>query len=394
MNKQIVVRFSELSLKGRNKKDFINLLFFNIKNKLNFLGLKYELLKSYDKFFIIPKDENDQNIDVYLSVLSKISGISWYATMYKVENNKEQIKNTILFVMNKIKDNQTFRVSAKAINKIVFESSEKLTSFVASIILQNSNLKVNLDNYDVEINVHITNNGEVMIYTNKIPGIIGLPAGSNGKGITLLSGGIDSPVAAYKTITRGLNMSFITFLTNVTGSKKVIDKIKSLANEVNKYNGENQHLYLINFTRIQAKIAQLENASYRIILLRRYYFRFCELIADKYGYQLFVTGDSLGQVASQTVDSMTVISEVTNKLIARPLISFSKNEIINQAKKINSFDISNREGEDMCSLFAPNNPVINAKINEVQKLELELEGMDDILNEILENDMKIIKLGK
>ncbi len=390
MNKEIIIRYSEITLKGKNRMGFTNLLFSNIKRALKHKGLEASVKKGYDKIYIKPEN----NIDSYIEPLQKVVGISWFSIIEKVEMTKEALSESLNSFIKELNNEKTFRVSAKAVNKELFESSNLLTNFVANHILENTNLKVNLNNYDVDVTVHITAEKEILVYSKKHQGIIGLPAGSNGKGLSLLSGGIDSPVAAYKTITRGINVSFVTFLNNVTGNPEVISKIRKLAEKINSYNGKPQYLYLVNFTRIQKKITELENTSYRITLLRRYYFRFAELLAEKFGYDMFITGDSLGQVASQTIQSMEVISEVTNKIIVRPLISSSKNEIINEAIQINTLDSSNLPGSDMCAMFVPKKPIIFPTQEEVDSLESELKDMEETLQLVLEEDMRAIKLGE
>ena len=252
-------------------------------------------------------------------------------------------------------------------------------------------MKINLSKFDVDINVRIEGD-KTTIFFEKENGIIGLPAGANGKALTLLSGGIDSPVAAYKTISRGVNTSFLTFLTPRTSNSDVITKIKELALVVNRYNGIDGKLFLVNFEKIQEQIMLLDNTSYRITLLRRYFMRFAKMVSDKYGFKFVITGDSLGQVASQTSESMTLIDNATEQLVVRPLVSMSKNEIIRIAEEIETYKISIMPGDDMCSIFTPNDPIIFPKKKMVASLEAKLSDMDKILFKILNEDMRVIEL--
>lgn len=253
------------------------------------------------------------------------------------------------------------------------------------------NFKIDLKNYDIDFNIKLENEIAIISFF-KEEAINGLPSGSNGKALALLSGGIDSPVAAFKTITRGINVSFITFLTPLTSENETISKIKELALEVDKYNGNHGKLFFVNFEKVQEEIMKIENSSYRIILLRRYFMRFSELVSKKYGYKFFITGDSLGQVASQTPESMTQINNATKKLIIRPLVSMSKNEIIKEATSINTYKISIKPGNDMCSAFTPKKPILFPKEKIVKELEEKLINMDYIMEQILEKDTRIIEL--
>lgn len=388
MSKEIIIRYSELTLKGKNRKDFANLLVLNLRKKLDREKLFYVLEKKYD--YLLLKVKN--NLNIYYEVISKIPGISWFSEVFKVKATKKNILNSLDELLKDYKEEKTFRISAKDKAKKEFSSSDELTKFTASHILKNTDLKVKLVNFDLEIFIKILETNEALIYINKIEGIKGLPAGTAGKGLVLLSGGIDSPVAAYESIARGLNVSFITFLTNVTANEKVLYKIKQLANKINEFNGVDGKLYLVNLTKIQSEIASVSKEEYRIILLRRIYLKFCEIIANKYKYKVFILGDSIGQVASQTIESMTVLSDVTKKMIIRPLITRYKEEIIMKAKKIGTLDISNLPGDDMCKLFAPKKPIIFPKLNKVLEQENLIDNLDKKLFNIFEEDMRVIQL--
>jgi len=194
------------------------------------------------------------------------------------------------------------------------------------------------------------------------------------------------------TTTRGMNVSFVTFLTPVTSDKETLYKIKELAKRVNDFNGYDQKLFVVNFAKVQAEIMKLVKEEYRITLLRRYFMRYSELLSERYGYEMLITGDSLGQVASQTIASMTLIDNSTDMLIARPLVAMSKNEIIKKATEIGTLQLSNLPGNDMCSLFTPKSPVINPKKEVILDLESKLEDMDKVLEDVLENDTRILEL--
>ncbi len=386
MNKEILIRYSELTLKGKNRNHFSKVLFKNIKNKLS--NLDYAIERDYDKIIIKPND----NPEDYIKPLSEITGISWYAIVTSVATSKENIEKALDEVFSK-NDKATFRVSGKAIDKDLFDSSDSLTRWAAGYILNKyPESKVDLKNYNLNVNIRVLSDGNTQIYCEKHKGIEGLPAGSNGKALQLLSGGIDSPVAAYKTTTRGMNVSFITFLTPVTSTEETVHKIKSIAKRINDFNGVDQKLFIVDFSKIQQRIMMLKKDEYRITLLRRYFVRFSEMISKKYGYDMLITGDSLGQVASQTIESLTMVDNATDMLIARPLISMSKNEIINIATKIKTLELSNLPGDDMCSAFTPDNPIIKPKKEVVLELEAEMTNIDELLNDVIENDIEIVEM--
>ncbi len=387
LNKYIVVKYSELHLKGGNKKEFITALTRNIKNKLIDLNIDAQIKNGRDKLEIHSENE----LEKVPGALDEIVGISLYSHVVECEESKENIELIMKKELSHYEEGTKFRVSAKIIDSDVFASKDEMIKWLAWFGTSEMNFKIDLSNYDLDMNVRIENN-RALLTLDKNVGIYGLPAGANGKAITLLSGGIDSPVAAFKTITRGVNVSFITFLTPRTSEANTVSKIKDLAIQVDKYNGIHGKLFFVNFERVQEKIMLLEDSSYRITLLRRYFMRFTQLVSMKYGYKFAITGDSLGQVASQTPESMTMIDNATEQLIVRPLVSSSKNEIIKVAEEIGTYEISIRPGDDMCSAFTPKNPIIFPKKYVVDKLESQLEGMDELLNSVLEEDTRIIEL--
>ncbi len=387
LNKYIVVKFSELHLKGGNKKEFITALTRNIRGKFSDKGIVADIKNARDKLEIY--SEND--LEKIPSALDEVVGISLYSHVFQCEVDKEGIESIMRRELAKYPEGTTFRVSAKMVDGDLFSSKDEMIKWLAWFGTNEMKFKIDLSNCELDINVRIEN-GKATLFFDKNVGIYGLPAGANGKALTLLSGGIDSPVAAFKTITRGVNVSFLTFLTPRTSEADTISKIKDLALQVDKYNGIHGKLFFVNFERVQEKIMQLEDTSYRITLLRRYFMRFAQLVSKRNGYKFLITGDSLGQVASQTPESMTQIDNATEQLIVRPLVSSSKNEIINIAEEIGTYEISIRPGDDMCSLFTPKNPIIFPKKYKVQELESQLEGMDELLESVYDEDMRVIEL--
>lgn len=366
MDKIIFIRYSELYLKGKNKKQFINILSRNINFKLK--DLEYVLERKHDKMII---KNFKKDVGIFIKKLKEVIGISWFCVAKRIETEKEAIKKSVLQIVERNKFN-TFRVSAKN-NSEIFSNSMDLTHFVAGVILENTNMKVNLENHDVDVTVRVENN-ITFVYGEKIKGIDGLPSGSNGKALAFLSGGVDSPVAAYQMMTRGLQVDFITFLSPKVETEELLYKIKKLAKQVNKFNGKTGRLYIVNFQPVRHYIRNaLKKESYRIVFLRRMFAHYGNFLSKKYDYVSLITGDSMGQVASQTPQNLTAVDDASDIFIARPLIGMDKNSIIKIARKIETYNISILPGEDMCSECTPKNPVLSADMKLVKELAKDLE---------------------
>ncbi len=387
---KILVKYSELTLKGKNRKEFSNQLVKNIKNKFKQNEIEVKVEKYFDKLIINSLFDSNKVIEI----LKTIVGISWMAEIVEFELNSNEDIYSALSLILKDKSNFTFRVSAKTLNKDIFSSSDELTRFVATFVLKNYDSKVKLKDYDLEINIKIDELLNVTLFKEKIRGLEGLPSGSNGEALSLLSGGIDSPVSSFEILKRGFNTSFITFLTPVTKTENVVNKITHLAKKVNTYNGSNRKLFLVNFKVVQAMIRDIGYEEYRIIILRIFFMRFARFVSERYKYDLLVTGDSIGQVASQTPKAMEVIDKNSEMLIIRPLVTLNKNEIISKAKQIGTYDISILPGDDMCSMFSPKNPTTKPKKETVEKILSKLEDLEEkYFTNILDKHTDIITLG-
>lgn len=383
----IVIKFSELTLKGKNKKDFVKHLINNIQTKLDDKKIDAKVIDARDKLIVDSKND----LDKVPSVLKYITGISYYSYYFETTQDKESIENLLYNQLNLFPEETKFRVSIKNNDKNYTREKDQVIKWIAWFVSNDLNFKIDLFNYEVDVNLTFENN-KTIVHLLKRNGINGFPSGVSGKSLALLSGGIDSPVAAFKTITRGMNTSFITFLTPRTSSSQTINKIKELSQTVNNYNGTSQKLFLVNFEKVQEEIMKLEDTSYRIILLRRCFVKFAQFVSKKYGYKFLVTGDALGQVASQTPESMTQIDNATNQLIIRPLITMSKNEIISIARDIKTYETSIKPGDDMCTIFTPRNPIIFPKETMVNELEKKLKNMDNLFSEVFEQDTRVLEI--
>lgn len=351
----IVIRYGELSTKGKNKKDFISLLLNNIKKQLKeFSNLKY--VKTHDRLFI---HINGEDVEKIKSVLDCVFGISSYSIAIRVNLDLDEIKQAALKLVQ-AQAYQTFKIETKRQEKNFELNSYQINCKVAGYILAHHNIKVDVKNPQVLIKIEVRNN-EVYLMSNKIKGLGGFPIGINGKVMHMISGGIDSPVAAFLTMKRGLRLEFIHFesspYTSLEAQRKVLDLLQILS----KYQIDIK-LYIIPFTELQLAIYQNCDESYAITIMRRMMYRIASEIASKNRILALSNGESVGQVASQTVESAFVIGEVSDRVIYRPLAMLDKTEIVDYAKKIKTFETSILPFEDCCTIFDPKQPVTKPKL--------------------------------
>ncbi|TNK91594.1 tRNA 4-thiouridine(8) synthase ThiI, partial [Mycoplasmopsis pullorum] len=229
------------------------------------------------------------------------------------------------------------------------------------------------------------------IFSKYYEGLGGLPVGSSGRILHLISGGIDSPVSAFKLMKRGLKVEFLTFITPPQTDEKTVSKIRRLVQTLTKYQG-NSSLIFADYSQLMNYLAMTSNQSYKITLMRRSFYRIAQEYAIKNGFLAISNGDNLGQVASQTIESLVTIGSVTKMQIFRPLLTYDKNEIIEVAQKIGTYDISIEKANETCELFAPKNPTTKPSLNVVENLEKELNLIPDLENDLLENGLVFEKI--
>lgn len=382
LTKSIIIRYDELVLKTKIvRSKFIAQLKNNIiKNLKNFKNLKYKVL--YDHIEI-----SNFNIEDWIFIkekLIKVFGISNFSLIHKFPKDFDLIKENILeLISQENKQEKNFKLFIKRVDKSFHLRSRTMIETLADIILKNTNLKVNVTSPELKIYLDILSN-EIHYYTNKIEGAKGLPVGSSGKVLLLLSGGIDSPVAAWKLMKRGLEVVFLHFTTPPITSLEALNKVKKLVAILKPYNGEHSSLYTCNFLTLQNELMHTSIPNYRITLMRRMFVRIANQLANKLNITAIGTGESIGQVASQTLESINVINEISNMTILRPLIANDKLEIINIATKINTYKTSILPFDDCCSLFVPKKPIIQPKLDRTKKLEKELHeilNLDELINQ-------------
>ena len=352
MQELIMIKYGELTTKKANRKIFINILTKNIKKILE----NENVIITKDKVRMFIKCDNAKKIAIKLQ---KVFGILSIVIAYKVNNNLEDVLNKALEIMDKTK--QTFKVVTKRADKNYPIHSMEYSKKLGGLILKNSNFKVDVHKPDIILTVEIRTEG-TFVYTDEIKGAGGYPVGVGGKGLLMLSGGIDSPVAGYLALKRGVNVECLYFESPPHTSLEAKNKVIKLTDIINKYSGKIK-LHVVPFTEIQEAIFKNCPDTYMITIMRRMMYRIAEIYAGKIGAKILINGESIGQVASQTLDSMYCINNVTNMPVIRPVACFDKLEIIDIAKKINTYETSILPYEDCCTIFVPKHPVIKPELN-------------------------------
>ena len=387
MKKVILIKYGELTTKKDNRKFFIKTLRNNILNKLS----DYDIVVT-DDYYRMFIEVNEDDIDSITSKLKCIFGIHEIAVCYKDENvTEEEIKKVSLMVM-KEEDFCTFKVETKRSDKSFPIKSIDMNNIIGSLILKNIECKVDVHNPDIILNIEIRREG-FYVYTKGIKCLGGYPVGTLGRGLLMLSGGIDSPVAGYMTIKRGVELYYLYFESRPHTSIEARNKVRELARKLEKYN-TNGKLMVVNFTKIQETIYKNLDTTYLITIMRRMMYRIAERVAKKNKCLAIVNGESVGQVASQTLSSMIAVNDVTSYPILRPLCSFDKLDIIEISKKIDTYDISILPYEDCCTVFVPRHPVINPNLKHIYNEESKIDFdtlIDEAVNTIEVVDLKKIK---
>ena len=365
MQKLIFIKYGELSTKKDNRSFFLKSLNDNIKKVLgNTVDIKYD----YGRMFVLPSNDNYEEV---INKLKNIFGIHEIITAYKIDSKElDDIKKNIIDIL-KDKVFKTFKVEVKRSDKNYPIDGMELRRVFGSHILKNiDNLKVDVNNPELTITIEIRLK-ETLIYFDGIKGLGGYPVGTLGKGLLMLSGGIDSPVAGYLAIKRGVKLEGIYFESPPHTSEAALNKVKELAKLLSIYNNSEFKLHIINFTEIQESIYRNIPHDYLITIMRRMMYRISAIVASRSNIKAIINGESIGQVASQTLTSMSAINEVIKMPVIRPVACLDKLEIIDISKNIGTYETSILPYEDCCTIFVPKHPVINPdkiKCEEYEKL--------------------------
>ena len=379
MEKAIIIRYSEIHLKGKNRGYFEKLLKNNIKNSLN--GINYTFTALHSRYLIENYSEDD--CELIAEKLSKVAGIHTYSHAYVVDTS---LQNIISAAIEICKDKTgTFKVATNRADKSFSPDSMEISRLVGGKILEAyyKNLHVRVKDPDFTVSIDIREDGKTFVYTDNISGLGGMPVGSAGKGMLLISGGIDSPVAGYMIAKRGMKLDAIHYHSFPYTGEAAKEKVIELSKKVGEYNG-GINLYVVPFTHIQEAIHEKCHEEFMITMMRRFMMRIAERLAVKLGDQAIVTGESLGQVASQTIESMTSSNSVVSMPVLRPLIAFDKVDIIKISREIDTYNTSILPYEDCCTVFLPKFPVIRPNLKKVQEME-KLLDVENLIEEAMSN---------
>lgn len=384
MNRVILIKYGELSTKKGNRNFFIKTLYDNVKGKLKNFDVK--IYKDRARMYI---EFQDSELEDIKSAIDKVFGIHMYHIAYIVDSSEESIKNGVLDIV-KNESFKTFKVEVKRCDKAFPIHSGEMNQILGGTILRNiADIKVDVHNPQVLVKVEIREKNSY-IYLNAYKGSGGYPVGTQPLGMLMLSGGIDSPVAGYLAMKRGVKIDAVYFEaiphTSLEARNKVIDLTKKLAQYSDHIN-----LHVVNFTAIQEEIYKNCRGDYCITIMRRMMYRIMEKLAKSHKGYVIINGESIGQVASQTLTSMSVINSVTNMPVIRPVACLDKLEIIDIAKRIDTYETSILPFEDCCTVFVPKHPVINPRIDvsifEEEKFDYE-KMIDDAVSSI--NTIKVV----
>lgn len=371
MEKVVIVRYAEIHLKGKNRGYFERALAANMEKSLK--GIRHEIRRRSGRYLV--ENFDDSAADTIVKRLSKVFGVHSLSVGYKVPSDMDEIYAAAKLVCD---DSGTFKVETHRADKKFYLNSPQISAQIGGRLLDgNKNLKVDVHDPDFVINIDVREDGTALIFNKFIKCADGMPVGTAGRGLLLLSGGIDSPVAGHMIAKRGMKIDCLHFhsypYTNMQARQKVLD----LAEILSQYTCGIK-VTIISVKHIQEEIHKNCNGAYMVTLLRRFMMRIAERLALSDGDQCIITGESLGQVASQTIEGMTSSNSVVEKLpVLRPLCGFDKNEIIERSRDIGTYDISIRPYEDCCTVFLPDYPIIKPKLADVlaEESKLDVEGL-------------------
>ena len=380
MNKVILIRFNEIHLKGGNKKYFTRLLYNNIKSALKGIDCKIENIQNR----LLVRNYTDEG--EIIDCLKAVFGVHSISVALELDNNIDKIKEHI----STLKISKTFKCEVNRADKSFPIKSNEFAADLGEIILKNNEkAKVDIHNPETIVYVDIRENGKTFIFDKIIYAYSGLPLGENRDGLLLLSGGIDSPVAGFCMAKRGLRQDLLHFDSFPYTSPQAKEKVILLAKKIKKFIGA-KYMYVCSMTKLQEEFHTKCSEEYAINLLRRSMIRVANVLCEKFRYKTIITGESLGQVASQTIESLTSTNAVAKYPVLRPLISFNKDEIIAIAKDIDTFETSVLPYEDCCTVFLPRNPIIKPRVKDAAREEEKI-NLEELLKLVIEN-IEVINL--
>ncbi|WP_068696494.1 tRNA uracil 4-sulfurtransferase ThiI [Paenibacillus yonginensis] len=382
----LMLRLGEIMMKGRNRSRFENAVLAHVKRLLRAFP-KANITKDYGRIYI---DLGGESADELLKPLGRVFGITAIIPVVVCEPELKQIQEKAQAFIGSlsIKKDTAFKVSGRRVWKAFPHSSHDLNRIVSEPLLDEFPfLKVDVKNPELELRVEVRQD-RALLYCQVFPGAGGFPLGTNGKAMLLLSGGIDSPVAGWSAMRRGLEVECVHFHSYPFTSRKAEEKVIELAKVLSQYSGRVK-MHLVPFTDIQTSLAGAGQDNLMITLMRRAMLRIATKLAEQREALALVTGDSLGQVASQTLGSMNVIGRVTDLPLLRPLVMMDKQEIIDLSQRIGTYELSILPYEDCCTLFVPKSPATKPNLRVVENVERSLEGLEAMLEKAVQNTVTL-----
>lgn len=376
MEKVVIIRYSEIHLKGKNRGYFERVFSQNIEKSLK--GVRHETHRLSGRYLIEGFDEWET--EVILDRLKRVFGIHSYSVALKTASDMQHIFAAAKEVCSV---SGSFKVVSHRADKSFPLNSMQISAEIGGRLLsENKNISVDVHNPQFTINIDVRENGTTLVFNEFFKGAGGMPVGTSGKGLLLISGGIDSPVAGHMIAKRGMSLECIHYHSYPYTNLQARDKVIELAGVLAKYTCGIK-LHIVSVTHIQEEIHKKCNGEYMVTILRRFMMRIAEKIAARCGAQCLITGESLGQVASQTIEGMTSSNSVIDNLpVLRPLCGFDKDEIIERSRNIGAYEISIQPFEDCCTVFLPKHPVIKPSLKTVVEEEEKLD-VQALLNEAL-----------
>lgn len=388
MKKVMALSLGELVLKGKNRYKFVNKLISTIKRNLKNID-HGKIYQNMGKVYVEVVTDNEEKM---INRLKHVFGIVYIAPCYVVETDKEKIEEAVIKIVDEtLKKNpsyKTFKVKTNRGDKSFPLNSMEISAKIGGMILKNFDIKV--DVHEPDFFVYCDLKKDTYIYVDKIKAHGGLPSGTNGRGLLLLSGGIDSPVAGFLMAKRGVLVDCLHFHSYPFTSERGEEKVKKLAEDISSFSGE-LTFYSVNILDIQKEININCPEDEMTIISRRFMMRIADKIARDNGYDCIITGENLGQVASQTIDGLKVTNDITDKLVFRPLIGMDKVNIIDIAKDIDTYETSILPFEDCCTVFLPKHPLLTPSVEGIEKSEEPLD-CESLVDEAI-GKMKISKIG-
>ncbi len=388
MKEIILIKNGELVLKGLNRNTFEDILIKNMKKALKGIG-EFQFTKSQSTIMVEPLDD-DIDLDDAIDVLKRVFGIAALSRAVVAEKKFDDIKKkTLEYLDERLDEVSTFKVNAKRSDKkFAMKSPEICREMGACILSAHHHLKVDVHNPELTVTVEVRDRF-AFIHGDSIKGAGGMPVSTSGRGAILISGGIDSPVAAYMMAKRGIELIAVHFASPPYTTELAELKVMDLLHRVAKYSGMIA-TYVVPFTEIQEQIRDNCPEEYFTIIMRRFMMKISEKIAQNQNCHALITGESVGQVASQTIYALGCTDAVTNMPVFRPCIGMDKDEIVAISRKIDTFETSIQPYEDCCTVFTPKHPKTRAKIEDVEKAEQALKNADEMIERAVENARKTV----